>query len=144
MEFNLVLKISKDQQNTLKNKWERSGPPSIAVDVNSAVLQLPDSIETKIPLAADHSTIVKFSSKEDTGYRIAVDRLKKFEKAAVETVSARFHQGTSHKRQRNAIDAASGRDDHLSIPDHDQLLDLKVRQPYPTFSDSSPALYPCE
>lgn len=90
MEFNLVLKISKDQQNTSKNKWERSGPPSIAVDFNSAVLQLPDSIEIKILLAADHSTIVKFSSKEDT-----VDRLKEFEKAAVQTVSASFHQGTS-------------------------------------------------
>lgn len=40
-----------------------------AVDSDSAHLQLPDNLENKIPLLADHSMIVKFDNRNAPGYR---------------------------------------------------------------------------
>jgi hypothetical protein len=60
------------------------------VDSDSALLQLPDSMEDKIPLYADHSMIVKFDDENDRGYIRARDKLKQFEQAAPSVVAARF------------------------------------------------------
>ena len=62
----------------------------MAVDSDSALLQLPDSIEEKIPLSADHSTIVKFDARGNRGYTSARDKLRQFEKDAPNIVAARF------------------------------------------------------
>ena len=60
------------------------------VDADSALLQLPDSIEDKIPLNADHSMIVKFDNRSNIGYTSARDKLKQFEQDAPGVVAARF------------------------------------------------------
>ncbi|KAF2802307.1 WD40 repeat-like protein [Mytilinidion resinicola] len=70
--------------------WKRTGSFVTAVDTDSALLQLPDSIEDKIPLDADHSMIVKFDAKWDRGYTSARDKLLQFERDAPDVVEARF------------------------------------------------------
>lgn len=47
-------------------------------------------METKIPLHADHSMIVKFDNRNALGYRSALDKLKEFEKDAPRVVASRF------------------------------------------------------
>ena len=60
------------------------------VDTNSALLELPDHIEEKIPLHADHSQLVKFNTRNDQGYRSVRDKLIQFERDALTVVAARF------------------------------------------------------
>jgi hypothetical protein len=60
------------------------------VGTDSALLQLPDSMEEKISLDADHSTIVKFDTRNSQGYTSARDRLVQFERDAPSVVAARF------------------------------------------------------
>ncbi|KAH8689250.1 hypothetical protein GQ44DRAFT_637548 [Phaeosphaeriaceae sp. PMI808] len=71
-------------------RWKRTGDFVTAVDADSALLQLPDSMEEKIPLHADHSQVVKFNARNDQGYRSAIDKLKQFERDAPSMVAARF------------------------------------------------------
>ena len=78
------------EQDPSTGAWSRSGEYKTAVSADSAVLQLPDSLETKIPLQADHSAMVKFDSKHDSGYQSALHYLKDFEKDAAQIVAARF------------------------------------------------------
>ena len=70
--------------------WERTGDFVTTVDSDSALLQLPDHTEDKIPLHADHSTIVKFDNRNNPGYRSAIDKLKHFEQDAPGVIAARF------------------------------------------------------
>ena len=77
-------------QETKKSSWGRTGPYMTAVDSDSAILQLPDSMETKIPVHADHSQIVKFDSRNADAYKATVEYLKQFEQDAKQVVSARF------------------------------------------------------
>jgi hypothetical protein len=60
------------------------------VDADSALLQLPDSMEDKIPVDSDHSLIVKFDTRNIRGYTSARDKLKQFERDAPSVVAARF------------------------------------------------------
>jgi hypothetical protein len=60
------------------------------VDIESALLELPDHMEEKIPLHADHSLIVKFNTQNDQGYSSALAKLKQFERDAPSVVAARF------------------------------------------------------
>ena len=60
------------------------------METDSALLQLPDSMEDKIPLDADHSMIVKFDSRNSQGYSSARDRLLQFDRDAPSVVVARF------------------------------------------------------
>ncbi|KAJ5751290.1 hypothetical protein N7533_008318 [Penicillium manginii] len=62
------------------------------VGADSALLQLPDHVEDKVPLHADHSMIVKFDKRDAPGYRTALDRLRDFSKDAPSVVAARFAQ----------------------------------------------------
>jgi hypothetical protein len=62
------------------------------VDADSALLQLPDHIEEKVPLHADHSTVVKFDTRNAAGYRTALDKLRQFLKKAPSVVAARFSE----------------------------------------------------
>ncbi|RII11229.1 hypothetical protein CUC08_Gglean005702 [Alternaria sp. MG1] len=70
--------------------WVRTGGYITAVDTDSALLQLPDSIEEKVPLDADHSMIVKFDTNDSRGYTSALNRLVQFERDAPSVVAARF------------------------------------------------------
>jgi hypothetical protein len=47
-------------------------------------------METKIPLDADHSTMVKFDTRNSRGYQLVVARLREFEATAPIVVRARF------------------------------------------------------
>jgi hypothetical protein len=66
------------------------GDFALAVNPDSALLQLPDSIEDKIPLDADHSMMVKFDTQYDLGYTSARDKLQKFNQDATDVVRRRF------------------------------------------------------
>ncbi|RGP78881.1 ankyrin repeat-containing [Fusarium longipes] len=77
--------------NTQAKRWERTGSFVTAVDTDSALLQLPDSMEEKIPLGTDHSMIVKFDARQSPGYASSRDRLKAFEEDARKVVGARFY-----------------------------------------------------
>ncbi|CAN9171138.1 unnamed protein product [Alternaria alternata] len=78
--------------------WARTGGYITAVDTDSALLQLPDSIEEKVPLDADHSMIVKFDTNDSRGYTSARDRLVQFEQDAPSVVAARFSRSTKSVR----------------------------------------------
>lgn len=60
------------------------------VSADSALLQLPDHIEDKVPLHADHSMVVKFDTRNAAGYRTALDKLREFSIDAPSVVAARF------------------------------------------------------
>jgi len=76
--------------NSETGVWGRTGPYITAVDSGSALLDLPDSVETKIPVNADHSQIVKFDSRNTEAYQTAMGYLKQFEQDAKRVVSDRF------------------------------------------------------
>ncbi|KAJ5878249.1 hypothetical protein N7455_001714 [Penicillium solitum] len=79
---------------------------------HSALLQLPDHVEDKVPLHADHSMIVKFDKRNAAGYRTALDKLRQFSKEAPSVVAARFNASNaptallheSAVRKRNIMD----------------------------------------
>ncbi len=84
--LNLVIK-NKDAE---LEKWERSGSHATVVEFDSALLQLPDHMETKIPLDADHSQMVKFDNRHAFGYNSVLVKLNEFERAAPDVIRARF------------------------------------------------------
>ncbi|GAM34008.1 hypothetical protein TCE0_014f01316, partial [Talaromyces pinophilus] len=59
---------------------------------DSALLQLPDHVEDKVPLHADHSMMVKFDTRNAAGYRTVLDKLRQFAKDAPAVVAGRFTQ----------------------------------------------------
>ncbi|QKX62526.1 uncharacterized protein TRUGW13939_09687 [Talaromyces rugulosus] len=71
-------------------QWRRAGDFITTVDADSALLQLPDHVEDKVPLHADHSMIVKFDSRSAPEYRTALDKLQQFARDAPQVVAARF------------------------------------------------------
>ncbi|KAJ5884884.1 hypothetical protein N7495_009394 [Penicillium taxi] len=73
-------------------RWKRTGEFMTTVGADSALLQLPDHIEDKVPLYADHSMTVKFDTRNATGYRTALDKLRQFAKDAPSVVAGRFAQ----------------------------------------------------
>ena len=62
------------------------------MDAASALLDLPDNLEEKIPLDADHSSCVKFDTRGQKAYMSVRVRLQQFEKAAQSEVAARFRK----------------------------------------------------
>jgi hypothetical protein len=60
------------------------------VGADSALLQLPDHVEDKVPLHADHSMVIKFDTRNAAGYRTALEKLRQFSKDAPSVVAARF------------------------------------------------------
>ncbi|EHK42483.1 hypothetical protein TRIATDRAFT_293811 [Trichoderma atroviride IMI 206040] len=72
-------------------RWERTGDFITKLDKDSALLQLPDVMEDKIPLNADHSMMVKFSNRSEEGYTSALRKLRQFEEEASKVVKARFY-----------------------------------------------------
>ncbi|KAJ6016427.1 hypothetical protein N7540_011018 [Penicillium herquei] len=76
-------------------RWKRTGDYMTTVGADSALLQLPDHVEDKVPLHADHSMVVKFDSRNAPGYRTALDKLRQFSKDAPSVVAARFAQTRS-------------------------------------------------
>ncbi|KAJ5264892.1 hypothetical protein N7505_007685 [Penicillium chrysogenum] len=71
-------------------RWKRTGNFVTTVSADSALLQLPDHVEDKVPLHAGHSMVVKFDTRNAAGYRTALDKLRQFSKDALSVVAARF------------------------------------------------------
>ncbi|KAJ6003890.1 hypothetical protein N7540_013172 [Penicillium herquei] len=59
-------------------RWKRTGDFVTTVGADSALLQLPDHVEDKVPLHADHSMVVKFDTRNAAGYRTALEKLRQF------------------------------------------------------------------
>ncbi|OAL53552.1 hypothetical protein IQ07DRAFT_502809 [Pyrenochaeta sp. DS3sAY3a] len=78
------------EYNSESQRWRRSGDYVTTVGTDSALLQLPTAVEEKIPLSADHSTIVKFDARTDAGYTSARDKLRQYERNASSVVGDRF------------------------------------------------------
>ncbi|KAL4771024.1 hypothetical protein BDW60DRAFT_217665 [Aspergillus nidulans var. acristatus] len=57
-------------------QWRRTGEFITMVDADSALLQLPDHAEDKVPLNADHSIIVKYNTRNKAGYQAVLDKLQ--------------------------------------------------------------------
>lgn len=72
--------------------WRRTGEFATMLPTDSALIQLPTSMEEKIPLDADHSAIVKFNARSSLGYKHARARLLQFEKKGPEVVRTRFRK----------------------------------------------------
>jgi hypothetical protein len=85
--------------------WRRTGDFVTAVNADSALLQLPDSMEEKIPSDADHTTIVKFDNRNNRAYTSARDKLRQFEQDAPKAVAARFsRENTAQSIQHPVYD----------------------------------------
>ncbi|GAM42317.1 hypothetical protein TCE0_044r16183 [Talaromyces pinophilus] len=82
---------------------ERSKDFITTVAADSALLQLPDHVEDKVPLHADHSMMVKFDTQNAAGYRTALDKLRRFTKDAPAVVVARFTQARYRPRPCSTV-----------------------------------------
>ncbi|KAI5820655.1 hypothetical protein BZA77DRAFT_226720, partial [Pyronema omphalodes] len=79
------------KQDPTTLKWKRGEDQfSTAVDEESALLQFPDRMETKIPVDADHSNMVKFDSKSNQTYSSVVGYLRNVAANADGVVSGRL------------------------------------------------------
>jgi hypothetical protein len=90
-------------QNSFTKSWSRTGSYITAVTSDSAILQLPDSMEVKIPVDADHSQIVKFDNRNADTYQTVLGYLKQFEKNAEKTISGRFCTQFQNRKTRIEI-----------------------------------------
>ncbi|KAF1352633.1 TPR-like protein [Lizonia empirigonia] len=100
-------------------RWTRTGDFITAVDSDSALLQLPDAMEEKIPLDADHSMMVKFDNKNALGYSSARDKLRQFAQDAPGVVADRFARAQNRLKPCNMVpfppdSAFVGREDVLA------------------------------
>ncbi|CAG8221500.1 unnamed protein product [Penicillium salamii] len=72
--------------------WKRTGDFMTTVDTDSALLQLPDHVENKMPLHTDHSMIIKFDTRNMAKYRTTLDKLQQFSKKAPSVMAAQFNK----------------------------------------------------
>jgi len=77
-------------QDEETRSFGRTGEYITAVGPDSALLQLPDNLEVKVKVDADHSEIVKFNDRHSEPYKTAIRYLKKFEEDAGKEVPQRF------------------------------------------------------
>ncbi|OBT60492.1 hypothetical protein VE03_10079 [Pseudogymnoascus sp. 23342-1-I1] len=97
----------------------RTGDFVTIVDADSALLQLPDSVEDKIPLDADHSMMIKFDNRNNRGYTSARDKLRQFHQDAPSVVAARFLRAENRPKPSSMVpfqrdSAFVGREDILA------------------------------
>ncbi|KAJ5366817.1 hypothetical protein N7541_000758 [Penicillium brevicompactum] len=71
-------------------RYARTGKLTTEVTSDSALLQLTDQNETKIPAKGDHSTLVKFDANGHGTYLSVKHKLREFEKNARRCVAGRF------------------------------------------------------
>jgi hypothetical protein len=69
----------------------RTGPLCFVVTQESACrIGLENNFHQQQPLNTDHSSLVKFSSQSDDGYRRIADRMKDLVKDAPDVIKGRF------------------------------------------------------
>ncbi|KAH8682822.1 hypothetical protein BGZ60DRAFT_205902 [Tricladium varicosporioides] len=111
------------EQNPETKAWGRTGEYMTAVETGSALLELPDNTEVKIPVDADHSQIVKFDSRNFETYKMAVGYLKQFEHDAGKVISDQFSLISRKKPPRSTVPfdrdmGFVGREDILTALEH--------------------------
>jgi hypothetical protein len=70
------------------DRWRLGGDYKLAVDDKSCLLHLPDDLEKKMPVDANHSKIVKFESSKEPIYcevRAVVEKMLAEAPSVVET-----------------------------------------------------------
>jgi hypothetical protein len=77
-------------QDEEKNRFRRTGDFITSVERDSALLQLPDSMQVKVKVDADHSNIAKFMDRKGEPYTTALRYLRQFELEASKEVPRRF------------------------------------------------------
>jgi protein SERAC1 len=77
-------------QDEEKNRFRRTGDFITSVERDSALLQLPDSMQVKVKVDADHSNIAKFMDRKGEPYTTALWYLRQFELEASKEVPRRF------------------------------------------------------
>ena len=73
--------------------WARTGEYITLVSKDSALLELPQAVEERVAAGGDHSTMVKFNSRNNPDYTKALDSLYRFEKDAKAVVEKHFYSG---------------------------------------------------
>lgn len=81
-----MINMSEWAQND-RNAWTRGGKPETMVEESSAVLYVPN--ETRIPVMADHTGMIKFSHR-DRHYHAVKTQLNEVMKNCSDTISQRF------------------------------------------------------
>ena len=73
--------------------WARAGALITVVSKESALLGLP-LVEEEVAVEGNHSTMTKFSSRNNASYAMALGSLLRFEKEAKAVVERHFCSGT--------------------------------------------------
>ena len=73
--------------------WARTGEYITVVSKDSALVELPQTVEERIAAEGNHSTMVKFSSRNQADYTKALGSLHKFEKETKAVVERQFRSG---------------------------------------------------
>ena len=74
--------------------WARAGENITVVSQDSALLELPSNVEERMAVEGNHSTMVKFSTRNNANYTKALGFLHRFEKEAKAVVERQFCSGT--------------------------------------------------
>ena len=74
--------------------WARTGGYITVVSKDSSLLGLPQATEEGVAVEGNHSTMVKFSSRNNADYTQALGSLHRFEKEAKAAVERQFRSGT--------------------------------------------------
>ena len=72
--------------------WARAGPRITVVSRESALLGLP-LVEEEVAVDGNHSTMTKFSSRNNVGYAMALGSLHRFQEEAKVVVERHFCSG---------------------------------------------------
>ena len=83
-----------DDDQQPNGTWARTGEYITVVSKESALLELPPAVEERMAVEGNHSTMVKFSNRNDGGYIKALGSLRRFEKDAKAVVERHFCSGT--------------------------------------------------
>ena len=89
--------------------WARTGEYITLVSKDSALLGQPQAVEERVAAGGDHSTIVKFSNRNNPDYTKALDSLYKLEREAKDFVERRFCSGERQLLQENWLFNFQGR-----------------------------------
>ena len=73
--------------------WARTGEYITIVGKDSALLGLRQAVEEGVAAEGNHSTMVKFSSRNNASYTKALASLREFEKEARAVVERHFRSG---------------------------------------------------
>ena len=85
--------LANDSQQS-DGTWARTGEHITVVGKDLGLLGLPHAAEEEMAAEGNHSTMVKFSSRNSTGYTKALRSLHCFEKEAKAVVERQFRSGT--------------------------------------------------